>query len=82
MQTAVIRSSQALGTALRQARLNAGLTQKELGQRTNLRQATISALENGESATLDTVFAIMTFLKLELQLAERSRSLPALDDLF
>ena len=82
MQSAVIRSSQALGTALRQARLNAGLTQKELGQRTNLRQATISALENGESATLDTVFAIMTFLKLELQLAERSRSLPALDDLF
>jgi HTH-type transcriptional regulator/antitoxin HipB len=82
MQTAVIRSSQALGTALRQARLNAGLTQKELGQRTNLRQATISALENGESATLDTVFAVMTFLKLELQLAERSRSLPALDDLF
>ena len=78
----VIRSSQSLGTALRNARRVAGLTQKELGARTNLRQATISSLENGDSGTLDTLFTVMTYLKLELQLAERSLSAPALDDIF
>lgn len=78
----VIRSPQTLGSALRRARLAAGLTQKELGARTNLRQATISSVEKGEGATLDTVFAVLTFLKLELQLTERSQSTPALDDIF
>ncbi len=78
----VIRSPQTLGNALRRARRTAGLTQKELGARTNLRQATISSLEKGEGATLDTLFAVLTFLKLELELAERSRSAPALDDIF
>jgi HTH-type transcriptional regulator/antitoxin HipB len=71
-----------LGDALRRARRAAGLTQKELGIRTNLRQATISSLENGEGATLDTMFAVLTVLKLELQLAERSQATVALDDLF
>jgi HTH-type transcriptional regulator/antitoxin HipB len=71
-----------LGDALRRARRAAGLTQKELGIRTNLRQATISNLENGEGATLDTMFAVLTVLKLELQLAERSQATVALDDLF
>ena len=79
---AVIRSSQTLGLALRRARLAAGFTQSELGARTNLRQATISGLEKGDGATLDTVFAVVTFLKLELQLTERSQSTPALDDIF
>lgn len=78
----VIRSAQSLGQALRQARLVAGLTQKELGARTNLRQATISSLETGEGATLDTVFAVITHLKLELQMDERSQSPAALEDIF
>lgn len=78
----VIRSAQSLGQALRQARLAAGLTQKELGARTNLRQATISSLEAGEGATLDTVFAVITYLKLELQMDERSQSPAALEDIF
>jgi HTH-type transcriptional regulator/antitoxin HipB len=78
----IIRSSQSLGTALRNARRDAGLTQRELGSRTNLRQATISSLEKGEGGTLDTLFAVLTYLKLELQVAERSQSTPALDDIF
>lgn len=80
--TAVIRSPKMLGEALRRLRRSAGLTQKELGVRTNLRQATISSLENGEGATLDTMFAVLTALKLELQLAERSHAAVALDELF
>ena len=78
----VVRSPKLLGEALRRARRSAGLTQTELGQRTNLRQATISSLENGEGATLDTVFAVLTVLKLDLELAARTDAVPALDDLF
>ncbi len=78
----VIRSSQSLGTALRNARQDAGLTQRELGNRTNLRQATISCLENGRGGTFDTLFAVLTYLKLELEVAERSQSTPALGDIF
>ncbi|MDE1917322.1 MAG: helix-turn-helix domain-containing protein [Sphingomonadales bacterium] len=78
----VIRSAQSLGLALRQARQAAGLTQKELGARTNLRQATISSLEAGEGATLDTVFAVITHLKLELHMDKRSFSPAPLEDIF
>jgi HTH-type transcriptional regulator/antitoxin HipB len=78
----IARSSQSLGAALRNARQNAGLTQRELGARTNLRQATISNLEKGDGGTLETLFAVITYLKLELQVAERSQSAPALDDIF
>lgn len=78
----IIRSPETLGVALRHARQAAGLTQKELGARTNLRQATISNLEQGRGATLETLFAVTTFLKLELQLAERSHATVALDDIF
>lgn len=79
---AIIRSSQSLGTALRNARQAAGLTQRRLGAQTNLRQATISSLENGEGGTLDTLFAVLTYLKLELQVDERSQSTLVLDDIF
>jgi HTH-type transcriptional regulator/antitoxin HipB len=78
----VVRSSKTLGTAFRRARRIAGLTQKELGTRTSLRQATISSLENGQGATLDTVFTVLTVLNLELQLTERTASAPTLDDIF
>lgn len=78
----VVRSSKSLGAALRHARRKADLTQKELGARTNLRQATISSLENGEGSTLETVFTVLTYLNLELQLSERSQSARALDEIF
>lgn len=78
----VIRSPQALGNAVRHARRTAGLTQQKLGARANLRQATISSLEKGEGATLDTLFAVLTCLKLELQLGDRSTAPAALEDIF
>ena len=78
----VIRSRQTLGDAVRRARREAGITQKELGARANLRQATVSSLEKGEGGTLDTLFAVLTCLKLELQLGERSTAPAALDDIF
>jgi len=78
----VIRSTQALGAHIRRIRKELGLTQAELGSRTKLRQATISALENGEGATLDTLFAVITILKLELVFATRSTSPTELDEIF
>ncbi len=80
--TTLVRSPRSLGDALRRARRAAGLTQAELGRRTNLRQATISGLENGEGATLDTVFAVLTALRLDVELGPRRTSGPALDELF
>lgn len=78
----VIRSPKSLGQALRRARREAGLTQTELGAHTQLRQATISNLENGEGATLETVFAVLTTLKLDITLSARAADTPALDDIF
>lgn len=78
----VIRSTQALGAHIRRMRKESGLTQAELGSRTKLRQATISSLENGEGATLDTLFAVITILKLELVLTTRSTSPAELDEIF
>jgi len=78
----VIRSPKSFGQALRRARRAAGLTQAELGARTQLRQATISNLENGEGATLETVFAVLTTLKLDITLSDRAADTPALDDIF
>ncbi len=78
----VIRSTKALGSALREARRAAGLTQLELGQKTSLRQATISSLENGEGGTLDSLFKVVTELKLDLRLEARSASLADLDEIF
>lgn len=79
---ALVRSPKSLGDALRRARRAAGLTQAELGKRTNLRQATISGLENGEGATLDTLFAVVTALRLDVELGSRDDGGPALEDLF
>jgi HTH-type transcriptional regulator/antitoxin HipB len=80
--SSTIRSSKSFGQALRRARRAAGLTQAELGAQTQLRQATVSNLENGEGATLDTVFAVLTALKLDLTLGDRASDTPALDDIF
>ncbi len=78
----IVRSPQLLGSALRRARRAAGLTQRALGERTGLRQATISALENGEGATLDTVFAVLAALDLDLAVDPRADTVPALDTWF
>lgn len=78
----VIRSNAILGTSLNEARRAAGLTQLELGRRTGLRQATISSLENGEGGTLESLFKLLTELKLDLRLAPRATDQPELDELF
>lgn len=77
-----IRSAKMLGSAIREVRRATNLTQADLGQKTGLRQATISNLENGEGGTLESLFKILTELKMEIRLEIRATSQPDLDALF
>lgn len=78
------RTPKQIGAIVRRVRRHAGLTQVELGKRIGLRQATISKLEKGESATrLSTLLDALTALGLEITIDKRGRlSAQNLEDLF
>lgn len=79
----IARTPKQLGAALRRRRRQLHLSQAALGDRTNLRQATISALENGEPGTqLRTMVDVMAALELELVVRERSKATGSIADLF
>ncbi len=67
------RNTHQIGAAIRRNRRNQKLTQTELGQKTSLRQATISRLENGEPAVqLQTLVDVLAALNLELVIQQRT----------
>jgi len=73
--TQIVRNEKQLGAILRRMRKQEGLSQSELGERTDLRQATISKLEAGSpTAQIRTVMEILSALKLELVVRPRSQS--------
>ena len=75
MNELVTRSEKQLGEALRRARKKRGFTQAELGEKIHMRQATISKLEGGSSASrLHTMMASLAALDLELVVRPRSHS--------
>ena len=75
MNEHITRSEKQLGAALRRVRKQCGLTQAELGEKIHMRQATISKLEGGSSASrLHTLMASLAALDLELAVRPRSRS--------
>ena len=79
----IARTSRQIGAAIRRRRRQLGLRQGDLGAKTNLRQATISALENGEPGTqLRTLFNVIAALDLEMVVRERSRAGEAIEDLY
>ena len=79
----IARTSKQIGAALRRRRRSMNLRQGDIGSTTNLRQATISALENGEARTqLRTLIHVMTALDLELVIRERSAIDKEMEDLF
>jgi HTH-type transcriptional regulator/antitoxin HipB len=79
----IARTSGQIGAALRRRRRALNMRQGDLGQKTNLRQATISALENGEPGTqLRTLIEVLSALGLELVIRERSRASEDLEDLY
>lgn len=67
-----LRSAADIGPTLRLIRKHNGLTQEALSQRTGVRQATISAIENGTvQPELKTLFAILSTLNLEIVVRDR-----------
>jgi HTH-type transcriptional regulator / antitoxin HipB len=79
----IARTPKQIGAVIRRCRRAAGLSQAQLGAKTNLRQATISALEHGEPGTeLRTLTEVMAALGLEMVVRERSKATAAIEDLF
>jgi HTH-type transcriptional regulator/antitoxin HipB len=69
----ITRTERQLGAALRRYRKSAGVSQSDLGARVGKRQATLSSLEGGMGGTLDTLFAILNALELEIIIRPRSK---------
>ena len=80
----ITRTQRQLGAAIRRSRKQSGLTQAALGSRINKRQATISNLESADGGTtLETLFAVLSALDLELVVRPRSKGGSArLEDIF
>ena len=79
----IIRTPPQLGAAIRRHRKLQSLTQTQLGEKTKLRQATISQLENGEGGVqLKTLTHVLAALNLELIIQQRSTSTKEIADLF
>jgi HTH-type transcriptional regulator/antitoxin HipB len=84
MTDVIARNEKQLGAILRRARRKADLTQRALGDRMHIRQATISHLEAGKPAVqLRTLMAALSSLNLELVVRPRSKGSAAeIEDLF
>lgn len=79
----IARTSKQIGAAVRRRRRTLKLSQSSLGAKADLRQATISALENGEPGTqLRTLIDAMAALGLEMVIRERSRADKDIEDIF
>ena len=79
----IARTSRQIGAAVRRRRRILSMRQGDVGLRTNLRQATISALENGEPGTqLRTLISVMAALGLEMVIRERSTASVDVEDVY
>lgn len=72
------RTPQQIGNLIQRTRRNQGMSQSDLGDRTGLRQSTISLIEQGNAATkLGTVLKVLAALDLEFRITSRSKTGPA-----
>lgn len=80
----LVRTSKNIGHAIRQARKEKNLTQKDLASLSGVWQETISKIETGSSGTkLETIFDLMAALDLEITVSERSKGTSdGLEDIF
>jgi len=78
-----LRTNRRLGAELRRYRMKHGLTQAELAALIDRRQATISRMEIEGPGTLETLFAVLCALDLELIVRPRPKREPVkLGDIF
>ncbi len=68
-----INTSKALGVALKRLRKNSNMSQDQLAKILDMRQATISDIENGRG-TLDSLFKVIQALKVNLSVSNNSDS--------
>ncbi|WP_226584237.1 helix-turn-helix domain-containing protein [Acuticoccus sediminis] len=73
MNQTLIRTPLQLGAAIQRRRKALGLTQTDLADKAGLRQATISEIERGEGARLESLMRILAALDLELTVRPRTR---------
>lgn len=77
-----IRTPEQVGEAVRRFRKAKGLTQKDISERTNLRIATISSLENGDGGTkLSTLMRIASVLDMKFR-ANSSDNALSIEEVF
>lgn len=76
-----IKTTKLLGVALKRFRKNDGMSQQQLAEKTGLRQATISELENGKG-TIDSLFKIIQYLDINIALNEKSKESKKLSTFF
>ena len=84
MMDQIARTPKQTGEAVRRRRRALGISQKDLAGKTDLRQATISAVEAGEPGTqLRTLFDVLTALDMEVVVRPRTKaSTDKIEDLF
>lgn len=71
----IISSPTVLAEYARDRRKQMGLNQSEVGDRTGIRQVTVSAFENRPDGTkLETLFKLLSALELELQIVPKERA--------
>ena len=76
------RTADQIGQAIRRTRKARGWTQVDVSARTNLRVATISSLENGDTGVkLATLLSVMAALGLEFRLVQRGGNVD-IEDIF
>src|SRR3546814_2506799 len=76
--TELARTPRQIGNLVRRARKRHGWSQTQLGEKTGLRQETISLIETGNPAPrLETILAVLAALDLESRLAARSKGQPS-----
>ena len=80
----LVRTPKNIGHAIREARKAKSLTQTNLASMSGVWQETISKIENGSGGTkLETIFALLAALDLELTVIERSKGdSDELEDIF
>lgn len=78
------RTPKQIGNLIQRTRKSHGMSQSDLGDRTGLRQSTISLLEQGNAAAkLGTVLKVLAALNLEFRITPRSKTGPAdIEDIF
>ena len=78
------RTPKQIGAIIRRARRSAGMSQAALGAKIGMRQATISKLERGESATqIVTLLDALSALGMEIIIDKRGRVVAKdLEDMF